>query len=248
MMLHSDHQEGHSRRLLIVDDDPDVARLLIEHLSELPAEVCWSDDGERGLEIALREGPWDAVVLDLRLPGMHGIDVCRALRAQGFQSPILMLTAKSAEIDRIVGLEIGADDYLVKPFSVLELQARIRARLRRIDAARSREQALAKHTAQEVQHDALNIGALRIDKVQRRVWENEAEVALTSREFGLLWHFARRPGRAFSRADLLAGVWGYGHEGYEHTVNTHINRLRNKLGGQYIHTVWGVGYRFEAPA
>jgi DNA-binding response OmpR family regulator len=153
-----------------------------------------------------------------------------------------MLTARAAELDRVLGLELGADDYVTKPFSVLELQARVRALLRR---------AALRDAAPPDAAQRLASAELRIDRVQRRAWLAEQELVLTPREFDLLWHFMQHPGRAFTRAELLEQVWGYGHDGYDHTVNSHINRLRAKLGddrsvARFIHTVWGVGYRFEA--
>ncbi|MFN7693569.1 MAG: response regulator transcription factor [Burkholderiales bacterium] len=228
------------RRILVVEDEPDIAALLQLHLSEMPAQVRCECDGLLGLRAAQQDGPWDLLVLDLRLPSLGGLDICRQLRQEGERLPILMLTARSAELDRVLGLELGADDYLTKPFSVLELQARARALWRRVDAARA-------DTARTTAPLELQAGALRLNREQRRAWQHDDELVLTQREFDLLWCFAHAPGRAFSRTELLQSVWGYGHDGYDHTVNTHINRLRNKLAGPYIHTVWGVGYRFEVP-
>jgi DNA-binding response OmpR family regulator len=224
--------------LLVIEDEGDIAGLLRLHLSELPARVDVRPDGPSGLAAALDE-PFDAIVLDLRLPGLSGLDVCRELRANGRRVPLLMLTARAAELDRVLGLELGADDYVTKPFSVLELKARVRALLRRAAPA-----APADTPSQ------LACGELNIDRARRRAWLGPQELVLTPREFDLLWHFMGHPGRAFTRAELLEQVWGYGHDGYDHTVNSHINRLRAKLGddrseSRYIHTVWGVGYRFE---
>jgi DNA-binding response OmpR family regulator len=233
----------HPPRLLVVEDEHDIAALIELHLSDLPAEVTLARDGLGGLALAQDER-FDAIVLDLRLPGLSGLDLCRTLRAAGNRVPILMLTARSAELDRVLGLELGADDYVTKPFSVLELQARVRALLRRA----------APHQGTPTPEPGTLASAdLRIDRTQRRAWLAEQELVLTPREFDLLWHFMRHPGRAFTRAELLEQVWGYGHDGYDHTVNSHINRLRAKLGddrseARYIHTVWGVGYRFEAVA
>ena len=234
-------------RILVVEDEPDIAELIVLHLSDLPATVSHAPDGSAGLHAALSE-PWSAVVLDIRLPGLNGLDLCRELRARSNSVPVLMLTARNGELDRVLGLELGADDYLTKPFSVLELRARVRALLRRsaLSAAGSPygdRQADAAATL-------LEFPGLCVDRVQRRAWCGQAEVALTPREFDLLWHFVQQPGRVFTRSELLADVWGYGHDGYDHTVNSHINRLRSKLGGgrddcPFIHTVWGVGYRFE---
>ena len=229
-------------RILVVEDERDIAELIALHLADIPAQVTQAHDGPEGLRLA-RDGGFDAMVLDLRLPGLGGLDVCRELRALGSALPILMLTARNSELERVLGLELGADDYLAKPFGVLELQARVKALLRR--AARS---AAPAQSVSEPQ--ALRAGPLHVDRLQRRVRVAEVELSLAPREFDLLWHFMRHPGRVFTRADLLADVWGYGHDGYDHTVNSHINRLRDKLGDardapRFIHTVWGVGYRFE---
>ena len=230
-------------RLLAIEDDRDIAELLRMHVPDLDATVEVAGDGRQGLARAL-SGTWDAIVLDIRLPGLSGLDVCRELRGNGNHVPILMLTARSTELDRVLGLELGADDYLVKPFSILELQARIKALLRRAALQASPRDA-------GKQPSALDTGPLRLDRLQRRVWLDGQEVVLTPREFDLLWFFASHPERVFSRLELLNEVWGYAHEGYEHTVNSHINRLRAKLGAErseaaLIHTVWGVGYRFQA--
>jgi DNA-binding response OmpR family regulator len=227
-------------RLLVIEDEEDIAGLLSLHLSELPAEVQVMPDGPSGLATALG-APFDAIVLDLRLPGLSGLDVCRELRARGHRVPLLMLTARAAELDRVLGLELGADDYVTKPFSVLELKARVRALLRR---------AAAPATPVDSAPPQLACADLKIDRARRRAWLGPQELVLTPREFDLLWHFMGHPGRAFTRAELLEQVWGYGHDGYDHTVNSHINRLRAKLGddrseSRYIHTVWGIGYRFE---
>jgi DNA-binding response OmpR family regulator len=226
-------------RLLVVEDERDIAELVAMHLAELPAQVTQVHDGAAGLRLAT-EQHWDAIVLDLRLPGLGGLDVCRELRAQGKHTPILMLTARGSELDRVLGLELGADDYLSKPFSVLELRARIKALLRRSMATAVPAPEVARVEA----------GGLAIDREQRRVRLDGELLTLTAREFDLLWHFVQHPGRVFTRSELLADVWGYGHDGYDHTVNSHINRLRSKLGDEreqarFIHTVWGVGYRFE---
>jgi DNA-binding response OmpR family regulator len=235
------------RNILVVEDERDIAELIALHLSDLPAQVTLANDGLGGLRLALRQ-PWDAIVLDIRLPGLNGLDLCREVRAQASQVPILMLTARSGELDRVLGLELGADDYVAKPFSVLELQARVKALLRRAAATAARGADAAAHKPSSVER-----GRLKVDRLQRRAWLAGAEVLLTPREFDLLWHFVQHPGRVFTRTELLAEVWGQGHDGYDHTVNSHINRLRSKLGDEraeslLIHTVWGVGYRFEVVA
>jgi DNA-binding response OmpR family regulator len=235
------------RNILVIEDERDIAELIALHLTELPARITLANDGPGGLQLALQQ-PWDAIVLDIRLPGLNGLDLCREVRAQTCDVPILMLTARSGELDRVLGLELGADDYLSKPFSVLELQARVKALLRRSAVTAAR---LAQATAQKP--SLVEQGRLSVDRVQRRAWLSGVEIVLTPREFDLLWHFIQHPGRVFTRTELLADVWGLAHDGYDHTVNSHINRLRSKLGDEraeaaFIHTVWGVGYRFEVAA
>jgi DNA-binding response OmpR family regulator len=232
------------RCILVIEDERDIAELIALHLADLPAQVTLANDGPGGLQLALRK-PWDAIVLDIRLPGLNGLDLCREVRAQTSHVPILMLTARGGELDRVLGLELGADDYLTKPFSVLELQARVKALLRRSAVTAARLAEATTHRAPLVER-----GRLRVDRLQRRAWLADAEIVLTPREFDLLWHFVQHPGRVFTRSELLDDVWGQGHDGYDHTVNSHINRLRSKLGDEraeaaFIHTVWGVGYRFE---
>jgi DNA-binding response OmpR family regulator len=197
-----------------------------------------------GLALALAE-PWDLIVLDLRLPRLGGLDVCREIRASGHTVPILILTARSGELDRVHGLELGADDYLGKPFSVLELRARVKALLRR-----AKQFNATRMSGTEAPATTLQFGALRLDRSRHAATLAGRDLALAPREWDLLCFFAEHPGQAFSRAELLDRVWGYGHDGYNHTVNSHINRLRTKLGDdrsgpRYIHTVWGLGYRFE---
>jgi DNA-binding response OmpR family regulator len=178
------------------------------------------------------------------LPGMDGLEICRRLRGETDYVPILMLTAKASEIDRIVGLELGADDYLTKPFSVRELVARVKAIFRRVSAVR------AQTDAQD--SPFITLGALVIETEKRKVTLDGEPITLTAKEYDLLHHFASHPGRVYTRAQLLDQVWGYGYEGYEHTVNSHINRLRGKIESdpanpRYVLTVWGVGYRFAEP-
>lgn len=241
------HPGAPPRSILVVEDERDIAELIALHLSELPAQVTMASDGLSGRDLALQH-PWDAIVLDIRLPGLNGLDLCRELRAQLLPVPILMLTARSAELDRVLGLELGADDYLTKPFSVIELQARVKALLRRSAITQAvQNEATAQKPSMFIR------GSLKVDRLQRRTWLSGIEVALAPREFDLLWHFVQHPGRVFTRTELLDEVWGYSHDGYDHTVNSHINRLRSKLGDEradagFIHTVWGVGYRFEAAA
>lgn len=231
------------KRILIVEDDPDIARLIQIQLGDLHCTTEIAGDGRRGLARAL-SGDFDLMVLDVMLPELDGLGVLRELRGKDPGLPVLMLTSKSSELDRVLGLEIGADDYLTKPFSTLELSARVKALLRRAELCRQTE------TNPEERH---RIGDLAIDVERREVQLDGEPVSLTAREFDLLLHFARHPGRVFSRAQLLDQVWGYGHDGYEHTVNSHINRLRAKIEQspsepRYIITIWGVGYRMAEAA
>jgi DNA-binding response OmpR family regulator len=230
------------RRILIVEDEEDIAELVALHLQDLCDEVELARDGHEGMRLATSEN-WSLIVLDLRLPGPDGLEICRAIRKSRPYQPILMLTSKSAELDRVLGLETGADDYLTKPFSVLELVARVRAIFRRVDNVQQLSEARGTVT------DLIVAGPVTIDPARREVFLDRKAVELTAREFDLLEHFVRNPGRVFRRADLLDKVWGYGHEGYEHTVNSHINRLRAKIERnpskpELIVTVWGVGYKF----
>lgn len=231
-----------TRNVLIIEDSPGIGELVRMHVAELGMTPILCERGDTGLA-RFREGGIDLVVLDLMLPGLDGLSICRAIRSGPGYVPVLMLTAKSTELDRVLGLEMGADDYLTKPFSVAELSARIKAIFRRVDA-------MASASATEPSEQALFTNGLRIDPLRRRVFIKDQPVELTAREFDLLWHFANHPGQVFSRAQLLDTVWGYSHEGYEHTVNTHINRLRGKIEAdpahpEFIQTVWGVGYRFR---
>ncbi len=228
-----------TRNVLIIEDSPDIARLVQMHLRDIDCQADVAEDGAAGLAM-FRRRSYELVVLDLMLPGMDGLAVCQRLRAEPGYVPILMLTAKSAELDRVLGLEMGADDYLTKPFSIPELLARIKALFRRVEA-------LSEKTT--VAETVLLRGDLTIDAEKRRVQIGAREVTLTAKEFDLLLYFARQPGRVYSRIQLLDDVWGYNHEGYEHTVNSHINRLRAKIEvdpakPRYILTVWGVGYKF----
>jgi DNA-binding response OmpR family regulator len=230
--------------VLIIEDDPDIARLVQMHLRDIDCDAEIAVDGEQGCSRFAAQR-FDLVVLDLMLPGRDGIDVCRELRGYPRYVPILMLTAKSSELDRVLGLEIGADDYLTKPFSIAELKARIKALFRRVAALSPSDEG----AAEAVDEGVIRHGRLVIDPTRHSVEIDGRSVDLTAREFELLRCFASHPGRVYSRAQLLDQVWGYNHEGYEHTVNTHINRLRAKIEKNaaepdYILTVWGVGYKF----
>jgi len=230
-----------SRNVLVIEDDQTIAELVKLHLAELSYSVKLAFDGIVGLTEA-ESRHYDLIILDLMLPGMDGLEICRRVRAKTNHTPILMLTSKSTELDRVLGLEMGADDYLTKPFSVMELVARVKAIFRRMDRL------AANVTPNEQQ--AIHAGALNIDPRRRSVVLNDKPVELTSKEFDLLLYFAQHPGLVFTRSQLLDQVWGYTHSGYEHTVNSHINRLRAKIEAdpnrpQFIQTVWGVGYKFS---
>lgn len=230
-----------SRRILIVEDNRDLADLLKIHLTDLSYEVDMEHDGNAGLAAALKT-PYDLVILDVMLPGLDGLELCRRLRMGAAYVPILMLTSKSSELDRVLGLELGADDYVTKPFSINELLARVKAVFRRAEALQV--------AAVRPPNKLMQVQDLAIDLDKREVTLAGRSVELTVKEFDLLAFFAQQPGRVFTRSQLLDQVWGYGHDGYEHTVNSHINRLRAKIEvnpaePRYILTVWGVGYKFS---
>ena len=233
------------KRILVVEDQRDIAELIAMHLRDLGHRVDCVHDGASGFDAA-RSGRYDLVVLDVMLPGRDGLDIVRALRMDKVTTPVLMLTARSTEIDRVLGLELGADDYLTKPFSMAELLARVKALLRRAELLRAAQ-------AAPVAAQAVRNGDLEIMPVRREVRVAGLVVEFTALEFDLLLHFASHPGRVFSRTQLLDSVWGYSHEGYEHTVTTHINRLRAKveqdpMRPRFILTVRGAGYKMrDAP-
>jgi two-component system alkaline phosphatase synthesis response regulator PhoP len=228
-------------KILIVEDELDIATLIQVHLTELDLDSDICGDGNQALKMA-QDGDYQLVMLDVMLPGISGLDICRALRSAKPLQAILMLTSRTSETDRVLGLELGADDYMSKPFSVRELQARVRTQLRRVHA-------LKKSVDQPP--TITRIGELSIDHSRHSVSYKNTSIELTSTEFDLLSFLGKHPDQVFSRAQLLDSVWGYHHSGYEHTVNSHINRLRNKLeqdsaNPQIIQTVWGVGYKFNS--
>ncbi len=235
------------KRILVIEDDPDIAQLISLHLQDSYREVVIAPDGMQGYKLA-SEQSWSLILLDVRLPGKDGLQVCRELRANHDYVPILMLTSKSSELDRVLGLETGADDYVTKPFSVIELTARIRAIFRRVDAAQKEKPKLDKLVDDQIITSPDN--SVKLDMRQYMVFKKGEKLDLTAKEFDLLCYFLQNPGNVFSRAHLLSNIWGYGHEGYEHTVNSHINRLRAKIEDDptkptLITTVWGVGYRLS---
>lgn len=226
--------------ILVVEDDPNIAALVAIHLRDLPAEVTIKTQGWQGLDEALK-GNYDFLVLDLMLPGLNGLEICRQLRQQKQFMPILMLTARSEEHDKIAGLETGADDYLTKPFSPGELVARVRSILRRTQRERL-----------QLEKELLRIerGGLCLDLKMHSLSKNGQRIELTAKEFDLLQLFLQNPGRPFTRLEILDQVWGEQFEGLEHTVNSHINRLRAKIetdltSPNYILTAWGIGYKFN---
>jgi DNA-binding response OmpR family regulator len=228
-------------RVLVIEDDKDITELISIHLLDLVCEIKHCANGESGLSMAIEES-FDLIILDIMLPGIDGLEVCKKLRAQEIIAPILMLTAKSEEIDKVLGLEIGADDYLTKPFSIREFVARVKAILRR--------QRIHEKLGDQVTSNTLRIENLVIEQNKRKVKLDGNRVELTPKEYDLLVLLATHPGRSYSREDLLNLIWGYEFSGYEHTVNSHINRLRSKIESdfskpRYILTTWGVGYRFN---
>ncbi|MBU2501254.1 MAG: response regulator transcription factor [bacterium] len=232
---------GVNRRILVIEDDREMIDLLTMHLTAEGYQVDAAADGEAGLR-AFQAGKYGLVVLDWMLPTLSGIEVLKDMRSGDGRTPVLMLTARSEEADKVLGLELGCDDYLTKPFSMRELTARIKALHRRIDRAEE----LARIASGD---RILDLGPLKIDHGKRKVQVNGEPVQLTVKEYDLLYTLAARPGRTFSRRQLLDLVWDQDSDVYEHTVNSHVNRLRNKIEQnpnrpRLILTVWGIGYRF----
>lgn len=227
------------KRVLVIEDDKAISDLLEIHLRDLECIIAKAYDGEKGLDLALNDN-FDLIVLDIMLPKLDGLEVCKEVRRQSNYTPILMLTSKSEEFDKVLGLEIGADDYLTKPFGIREFIARVKAIFRRMKTMR-----------QEIKDgDDISAGGLLIESSKRRIRLNGKRIELTPKEFDLLHLLASHPGKTYSREQLLNILWGYQYSGYEHTVNSHINRLRSKIekdisNPEYILTSWGVGYRFN---
>jgi two-component system alkaline phosphatase synthesis response regulator PhoP len=227
------------KNVLIIEDDKEISDLLEIHLREINCGITKEYNGLTGLNKAKFEN-YDLIVLDVMLPGMNGLEVCKDIRKSGIPTPILMLTSKSEEIDKVLGLELGADDYLTKPFSIREFIAHVKAIFRRIE--------LFKQT--EIVEKDINFRDITIEISTHKVLINNRRIDLTPKEFDLLYLLASNPGRVYSRENLLNIIWGYQHKGYEHTVNSHINRLRRKIekdikDPQYVLTSWGSGYRFN---
>jgi len=229
------------KQVLIIEDDTEISNVVAVNLESNGIKTEQVHDGLLGLERS-KSGEFNLIILDIMLPGLDGISICRKLREENYNTPILMLTAKIDEIDLVLSLELGADDYMKKPFSMRELLARVGALIRRSEKTGSK--------SEEESEEKLQFGELVVDYAKHQVTVREKTLNLTVKEFELLDLFARNPGRVFSRSDLLNTIWGYNFEGYEHTVNTHINRLRNKLEidpskPKYLLTVWGLGYKFS---
>lgn len=228
-------------KALIVEDDQDIANLIAIHLIDMDFNVDKSFDGKEGLLKAINNN-YTIIILDVRLPGLDGFEVCKRLRAEKNHTPVLIVTSKSEEIDKIIGLEIGADDYITKPFSIRELTARVKALVRRSE--------LIKQLPPDVHGSIIKYEDFSININLRIVEVYGNRIELSPKEFDLLVLFATNPGRTYTRNQLLEQVWGYQFEGYEHTVNSHINRLRNKIernlnNPEFILTTWGVGYKFK---
>ncbi|MER3427757.1 MAG: DNA-binding response regulator [Pyrinomonas sp.] len=226
--------------VLLIEDDENITDALSEYFKRAGYEVKAATDGVAGVQMALQERP-DAVILDLMLPKMDGLAVCRELREKAPYIPILMLTAKDDVVDKVLGLEMGADDYITKPFSFRELEARLKSVLRRVRSAA--------HAAEDDEAPIVR-GKLRIDPVKREVTVGDRQVELTPKEFELLKLFASHPGRVFPRKYLLEKIWDYAYDGYDRTIDSHINRLRAKIEEnpekpQMVLTVWGIGYKFN---
>lgn len=228
-----------SKKILLIEDDKEICDLLKLHLTDLDFQTEVACNGLDGLNLALNNN-YELVLLDILLPKMDGFEVCRSIREKNKGLPIVMLTAKSEEFDKILGLELGADDYITKPFSIREVMARIKSILRRVKAFKNETVSI---------ENEFEFGNLYVNVRKRKVTINNIPIDLTAKEFDLLKLFISNPGKAFSREELLAIVWGYQFSGYEHTVNSHINRLRAKIENdpsnpQFIKTVWGIGYKF----
>ncbi len=228
------------KSILAIEDDPSLLDLLKMHLKDIDGYLDTAQDGVLGLDKVLNQS-YDLIILDVMLPKLDGFEICKKARAQNINTPILMLTAKSEEIDKILGLEIGADDYVVKPFSIRELVARVKALLRRASRLESESGSATQ---------SMDRGEMKIELEKRKVTINGDRIELSPKEFELLAFMAQSPGVSYSRTRLLNTIWGYDFEGFAHTVNSHINRLRTKIEAdvsnpQYILTTWGVGYRFN---
>ena len=228
-------------KVLIIEDDADLAELMSIHISDMGYETEKSFDGKDGLLKALNN-KYKIIILDIRLPGLDGFDICKKIRLEKDTTPILMVTSKSEEIDKILGLELGADDYITKPFSIRELIARVKAIIRRTE--------IAVRVEDDSGDKEIRYSNFYIHTGKRIVEVNDKRIELSPKEFDLLTLLSSHPGKTYTRMQLLNTVWGYDFEGFEHTVNSHINRLRAKIEKdanqpEFILTTWGVGYKFK---
>lgn len=228
-------------RILIVEDDTDIAELVSIHLHDMGFETEKCGHGLEALEKVL-SSKYELIILDIMLPGMDGFEICKRMRAEKKHTPVLMLTSRSEEVDKILGLELGADDYLQKPFSIRELTARVKAILRRSNVTAS-----LSDPAMELK---IEFEDFLIDMEKRLVKVHGVKRDLSPKEFDLLCLLAQNPGKTYTREQLLSTVWGFEYNGFEHTVNSHINRLRTKIernaqDPEFVLTTWGVGYRFK---
>lgn len=224
--------------VLVIEDNESVCSMIEMFFSKEKINGVYVNDGIEGYN-RYKEGKWDLLIIDWMLPGMDGVTICRKIRSEGDTIPIIMLTAKDSESDQVLGLEMGADDYVTKPFSPLALMARIKAITRRVGST----------TAEKTEKGLLQTEHFKISKEKREVYLNDEPIEnLTPKEFDLLYYFVQHPKQVFTREQLLESVWGYQFYGDERTVDVHIKRLRKKVGTEnqpFFHTVWGVGYKFD---
>lgn len=229
-----------NKTALIVEDDHQIAELIKINLEDLNIDSLTIHDGLEASRV-LEQRKFDLLLLDLKLPGMNGLDLCRQVRKSESDMPIIMITAKAEEIDKVLGLETGADDYITKPFSLREFQARVKAVMRRSTHV---------PVVEDKKVEVLTFGSLSVDLEKRIAMKNGNRLDLTNKEFDLLSLLASNPGKSFKRQNLLNLIWGYEFEGLEHTINSHINRIRAKIEEDmanpiFIKTTWGYGYRFN---
>lgn len=224
--------------VLVIEDNESVCSMIDMFFSKEDINGEYVHDGIEGYK-RYKDGDWDLLIIDWMLPGMDGVSICRKIRSEGDAVPIIMLTAKDSESDQVLGLEMGADDYVTKPFSPLALMARIKAITRRVNSG----------SFEKVEKGLLNTEHFKISREKREVYLNGDPITnLTPKEFDLLYFFAQHPKQVFTREQLLERVWGYQFYGDERTVDVHIKRLRKKVGTEnqpFFHTVWGVGYKFD---
>lgn len=236
------------KRVLVVDDEPSIQTLLRFNLQKEGYEVILADDGKKALELALNE-TFDFIILDIMLPGLDGMDITKKLRQEKKKTPILILTAKDDPIDRILGLEIGADDYLTKPFSPREVLARMKAIFRRMEPV----EITSESTMQTInQLEQLKIGEITADLTNYQVYVNQKQITLTPKEFELLVYFMQRKDRVINRDTLLERIWQFDFDGQTRIVDVHISHLREKIEKdpkhpEYLITVRGFGYKFQEP-